>query len=114
MTVAEAWSFLTPRAILRRDTGFFPAAPYIDACEHTPEGSPDRARFIEAMWALVRDGDDTEQAIGTTFLSKFNIPDAILKEAVDLYVSRNLDMHSPLATIVNRKLPPDAFARLGG
>lgn len=112
MDLAEAWRFLNQRAVVTRESGLFPAAPYIDAYEQTPIGVPERARFVDAMWTILCNGNEAEQEIAATFLSKCKMPEDMLRAAVCRYINTGLDFHSALAAVIDRKLPTDAFEQL--
>jgi hypothetical protein len=99
MTLAEAWAFLNSKAIHRPDTDFFPAAAYIDAFEASPDDATNK-QLQEAMWIVLRDGADNEQAIAATFFAKTEMPASLADQAAQLYVSKGLGADSPLAVLL--------------
>jgi len=99
MTLSEAQDFLLAKGIQRRETDMFPAAPYIDAFEaNSDERFRDRLR--EAMWTVLSDGGDEEQAVAATFFAKTGLPPSLADAAAKLYLARDLDASSPLAAVL--------------
>src|SRR5438874_1013916 len=98
MTLSEARDFLLAKGIQRRETDMFPAAPYIDAFEANSDESF-RDRLREAMWTVLSDGGDEEQAVAATFFAKTGLPPSLADAAAKLYLGRNLDASSPLAAV---------------
>ncbi|HEY2747843.1 MAG TPA: hypothetical protein VGL86_24640 [Polyangia bacterium] len=97
--LTEAWAFLWDAAVVRRETDLFPAAPYIDAFEQERDDDA-RARLQEAMWIVLRDGAENEQAIAATFFVKTEMPSSLADQAAQLYVARGLGADSALAVLL--------------
>jgi hypothetical protein len=100
MTVTEAWGVLRAQGIQSRDYDLFPAAPYIEALEQAKDDVA-RKRIQDAMWTLLSDGGNEDQAIAATFFAKTRLPSGWGDRVAAQYITKHLDGHSALAALLS-------------
>ena len=114
MTLDEARNFLLGKAVQSRDYDMFPAAPYIEAYERAGDEAT-RQKLRDAMWILLADGTDEDQAVAATFFSKITMPSDLIERAANLYVSRGLDASSAVGRLLaGERVPTSARSILRG